>query len=893
MKKSTRQAAKKLLIPMTVVALMLGALLWAGDTTEKVRAQNATSTATPAPQIEDLPPLDDKINPPKYPILDSNLNGIVEQAESGQFTAQAAAANAPLHHDVSVAVTLYITEGYAARISAYLEFNGGDPRNVGIDYIEAYVPVFLLPEVSRQEGVVSIRTIIPPQPAQGSTVSEGVAAHAVPAWHAAGYRGRGVKIGIIDTGFEGFAALQGTELPSTVEALCFTDIGVSTLNLADCTDSDDGESHRKHGTAVGEAIFDIAPEATYFISNTSSYSDLITSVNWMIEHNVDVINHSVGWTWQGPGDGTSPFSNAVFVGVNAATAGGITWVNSAGNDAQSTWFGNFLDTDADGFHNFSAADECNDVLNPASGDFEIEAGKEFRAQLRWDDNWGNANRDLDLLLYRVYGFGLAPLLVAYSVDVQSGGQRQYPREFLSHTPTSTGTYCLAVGQLGGATPSWIQLKASGNYGLQHHTIHHSIGNPAESANPGLLAVGAAGRNDRIDNPFDTSIIEPFSSQGPTPDGRTKPDIVGADAGQSVSYRSDHNPNGYFFGTSQASSHVAGLAALVKQSFPGYTPRQVATYLKNNAQARGAKPNNTWGHGFARLPAPVAATATPAPTSTPTPAPTAVPTVPPTPLPTATATPAPTTMPTVQPTVEPTPGPTETPTPVSTAEPTATATPAPTHTPIPVPTATAEPAVPEEVLNRLSALETIVETLKGMIAALESRIAILEVDASTPEPSPTPMPTITPTPTPAPGVTPEPTVEPSPTPTPVADVCLTTITSDGEVSGSWDGACASTNRPLDEDEPDDGDYNARYYTFTLSERSDVTITLTSADADTFLYLLGGVGRDGRVAHFNDDIESGNTNSEISQTLEAGDYTVEATTYGSGITGDFTLIVSGVQ
>ena len=829
MKKSTRQAAKKLLIPMTVVALMLGALLWAGDTTEKVRAQNATSTATPAPQIEDLPPLDDKINPPKYPILDSNLNGIVEQAESGQFTAQAAAANAPLHHDVSVAVTLYITEGYAEAISAYLEDNGGDPRNVGIDYIEAYVPVLLLPEVSRQEGVVNIRTIIPPQPAQGSTVSEGVAAHAVPAWHAAGYRGRGVKIGIIDTGFEGFAALQGTELPSTVEALCFTDIGVSTLNLADCTDSDDGESRRKHGTAVGEAIFDIAPEATYYISNTSSWSDLLTSVNWMIEHDVDIINHSVGHIWQGPGDGTSPFSNAVFVGVNDAIAGGITWVNSAGNDAQSTWFGNFSDTDADEWLNFSGEDECNSVLGVSSDKFEIEAGQKFYAQLRWEDSWGSASRDLDLLLYRVYSFGLSTLPVAYSVDEQSGGQRQYPRELLSHTPTSTGTYCLAVGQFGGQPPSWIQLKASGNYGLQHHTIHHSIGNPAESANPGLLAVGAAGRNGRIDNPFDPSIIEPFSSQGPTPDGRTKPDIVGADAGQSVSYRSDHNPNGYFFGTSQASSHVAGLAALVKQSFPGYTPRQVATYLKNSAQARGAKPNNTWGHGYARLPAPVAATATPAPT----------------------------------------------------------------HTPIPVPTATPEPAVPEEVLNRLSALETIVGTLKGMIAALESRIAILEADASTPEPSPTPMPTITPTPTPAPGVTPEPTVEPSPTPTPVADACLTTITSDGEVSGSWDGACASTNRPLDEDKPDDGDYNARYYTFTLSERSDVTITLASADADTFLYLLEEVGRDGRVAHFNDDIESGNTNSEISQTLEAGDYTVETTTYDSGITGDFTLTVSGVQ
>ena len=117
---------------------------------------------------------------------------------------------------------------------------------------------------------------------------------------------------------------------------------------------------------------------------------------------------------------------------------------------------------------------------------------------------------------------------------------------------------------------------------------NSIVNPAESASPGMLAVGAA----RWNTP---TTIESFSSRGPTTDGRTKPDIVGADGGAAVSY-----PGG-FFGTSQASPHLAGLAALVLQRSPNFTPVQVADYLKSNASPRGAVPNNTWGYGFAELP----------------------------------------------------------------------------------------------------------------------------------------------------------------------------------------------------------------------------------------------------------------------------------------------------
>ncbi len=43
----------------------------------------------------------------------------------------------------------------------FLEENGGDPRNTGDDYIEAYVPVSLLGELSEQPGVFRVRELLP------------------------------------------------------------------------------------------------------------------------------------------------------------------------------------------------------------------------------------------------------------------------------------------------------------------------------------------------------------------------------------------------------------------------------------------------------------------------------------------------------------------------------------------------------------------------------------------------------------------------------------------------------------------------------------------------------------------------------------------------------------
>ena len=125
---------------------------------------------------------------------------------------------------------------------------------------------------------------------------------------------------------------------------------------------------------------------------------------------------------------------------------------------------------------------------------------------------------------------------------------------------------------------------------------------------------------------------------------------------------------------------------------------------------------------------------------------------------------------------------------------------------------------------------------------------------------------------------------------ISPTCVDTIAGDGAIDGSWASDCASENRS--------GSY-ARYYKFTLAEQSEVAITLES-DVDTYLYLLEGAGRDGAIVdnYENDDHANSvdctvnsrrSTDSCITASLETGDYTIEATTYYAGATGDFTLTV----
>ena len=272
--------------------------------------------------------------PLTYPKAGSVLDDLIARVESREITAQQAAQEAPLYRGDAVAVTIHLQTGNVSAMVTFLQNNGVTPRNQGEDYIEAFVPIRLLGTVSQQTGVLRMRMIQPPEPDQMQIPGNGPAAHGSPAWNSAGYKGRGVKVGVIDGGFIGISDLLGTELPASVQARCYTgssDIPTSTLSVCE----DEAILYNTdHGTVVAESVLDIAPSVELFIANPGSDGDLQDALDWMIAQDVDVINHSVSHLFLGPGDGTSPFADSPLKAVDRAVDNGIVWVNSAGNAAQ-------------------------------------------------------------------------------------------------------------------------------------------------------------------------------------------------------------------------------------------------------------------------------------------------------------------------------------------------------------------------------------------------------------------------------------------------------------------------------------------------------------------------------------------------------------------------------
>jgi serine protease AprX len=161
----------------------------------------------------------------------------------------------------------------------------------------------------------------------------------------------------------------------------------------------------------------------------------------------------------------------------------------------------------------------------------------------------------------------------------------------------------------------VVCVAAGNDGPAARTI----GSPGAAAD--VVTVGAANRSDRVAS---------FSSRGPTADGRTKPDlcfpgsniVAARAAGTSMgSPVNDHYTASS--GTSMATPHASGVAALILQAKPGATPAQIKHALASSALDMGADPNAVGsGRGRAyRALAVILGQEPPSPTPTPTPTPT--------------------------------------------------------------------------------------------------------------------------------------------------------------------------------------------------------------------------------------------------------------------------------
>ncbi|MDH3708146.1 MAG: S8 family serine peptidase, partial [Acidimicrobiia bacterium] len=93
-------------------------------------------------------------------------------------------------------------------------------------------------------------------------------------------------------------------------------------------------------------------------------------------------------------------------------------------------------------------------------------------------------------------------------------------------------------------------------------------------------------------------LAPFSSRGPTLDGRVKPDVVAP--GVTVVSAQSGTVGGYTIksGTSMATPFVAGLAALALDQDPALSPADVKTLITSSARDLGPTGvDNHWGAGL--------------------------------------------------------------------------------------------------------------------------------------------------------------------------------------------------------------------------------------------------------------------------------------------------------
>ena len=133
----------------------------------------------------------------------------------------------------------------------------------------------------------------------------------------------------------------------------------------------------------------------------------------------------------------------------------------------------------------------------------------------------------------------------------------------------------------------VVCAAAGNDGPAPGTI----GSPGCARE--VITVGASDDYDQVAS---------FSSRGPTADGRVKPDILFPGVGI-VSCRASGtsmgNPVDDFYtsasGTSMATPHASGVAALLLQAYPDLTPAQVKARMMNSALNLNLDPN-TQGAG---------------------------------------------------------------------------------------------------------------------------------------------------------------------------------------------------------------------------------------------------------------------------------------------------------
>lgn len=402
----------------------------------------------------------------------------------------------------------------------------------------------------------------------GAVTSLGVTRHNIPAAiAAAGTSGAGVDVGVISDSINrvggGVAGSQGSgDLPLSTEVL---------------KDGEPGDSDE--GRAMAEIIYDEAPglNRLIFASGTNAGAvDKADSINQLAAAGADVIADDIFYL-------SEPFfqDGVIAQAVDAARAGGVAYLASAGNRGRQSYESTFRPSGS--LHDFDPGPGV-DTRNCLTG--TVPTGGFIQVALGWDEPVGGVTTDLDIRITNPGGIVLASAVTA---NIATGD----PKDIVTFSNSGAAVQpCIEIQRFAGsATPfiKWIERHSSSyspvpapEFATNSDTI-----NPDAASAQGSLTVAAV---DQADPGLDTP--ESFSSRGPktryfdaagnryaTPLVLNKPQLAAADkVGTTVPGFAT------FAGTSAATPSAAGIATILRSLNPQATVQEIYATMTDPANA---------------------------------------------------------------------------------------------------------------------------------------------------------------------------------------------------------------------------------------------------------------------------------------------------------------------